>query len=252
MRIFSNKYFCLNRMATLMFPKLCLAAHSCLPNTRGILVEDVKASKPTYSMELIASLPITEGEQIHTTYANVNEGTYERRQILRDNYYFNCTCKRCSDPSEANTFFSAIKCSNCAAGYLLPTDPLDLDAKWGCVNTKKCSKGTNPSTDYSEVKIKLGKIRRELHAVNNEPTMSTIQQLESILYRNQRKTVHTNHWLMIEAEFLLALKILGYLPKSQKSAEEDLLLNRLIEVCEHCLYIANLIQPGHNSYRGFF
>jgi hypothetical protein len=242
-----------NRMATLMFPKLCLAAHSCLPNTRGILIEDVKAAKPTYSMELVASLPIQTGEQIHTTYANVNEGTFERRQILRDNYYFSCKCKRCQDPSEFGTFFSAFKCFHCEAGYLLPQDPLDLECKWRCVNTKKCKGGSNNGSstmEYSELKIKLNKIRRELHGVNNEPTMSTLQQLETILYRNQRKTVHTNHWIMIEAEFILAMRILGYLPKCQKTTEEDLLLNRLIELCEHCLYIADLIQPGHHSYRG--
>ncbi|XP_021964685.2 SET domain-containing protein SmydA-8 [Folsomia candida] len=238
------------RMATLMFPKLCLAAHSCVPNTRGILLEDVKASNSvcSYTMELIAALPILEGEQIHTTYANVHEGTMERQEILLDNYYFACKCKRCKDPSEFGTFFSAFKCLDCQAGYLLPADPLNRDSKWECVNTTKCKNG-KPTT-YTELKTKLNKIKRELHSINNgEPSLSTIRELESFL-QNQKKKLNVNHWLMMETEFLLAMRILGYLPKCQKSDEEDLLLNRLNELCEHCLYIADLIQPGHISYRG--
>lgn len=231
-----------------MFPKLCLASHSCLPNTRGLLIEDVKASKPSYHMELVASLPIPEGEQIHTTYANVNEGTFERRQILRENYYFSCKCERCKDPTEFETYFSALKCLSCEAGYLLPEDPLDLEAKWVCVNRKKC-KGKVYSS-YSELKPLLNKIKREVHSIQNQASLSTIQQLESVLFKNQRKTVHMNHWLMLEVEFQIAWKILGVLPKCQKSDEEELLLNRLDEIAEHLLYIADLIQPGHNSYRG--
>lgn len=87
------------RMATLLFPKLCLAAHNCIPNTHGVLHEDSKSGKPTYTMELIASLPIPEGAQIHTTYANVCEGTVERREVLQDHYFFSCSCKRCASPT---------------------------------------------------------------------------------------------------------------------------------------------------------
>jgi hypothetical protein len=232
-------------MATLLFPKLCLAAHSCMPNTRGILSEDTKSFNPSYSMELIASLPINEGEEINTTYANINEGTFERRVVLQDNYYFRCLCKRCLDPTELGTFFSAFKCTKCDTGYLLPVDPLNMETPWTCIN-----EGCSQRSSYSELKIVIKRIKRELHAVENEATMSAITQLESILFRNQRKILNNNHWLMIETEFLLAMRILGYLPKCTVSEEEDKLLNRLHELCEHCLFVADLVQPGHNTYRG--
>ena len=33
---------------------------------------------------------------------------------MREKWFFNCQCKRCSDPTEFNSHVSTLKCQNCA------------------------------------------------------------------------------------------------------------------------------------------
>ncbi|CAL8110308.1 unnamed protein product [Orchesella dallaii] len=233
------------RMATLLFPKLCLAAHNCIPNTHGVLKENVKDGNPTYTMELIASSPIPEGGQIHTTYANVCEGTTERREVLEDHYFFLCSCKRCSDPTEFGTYFSSLKCPDCPSGYLLSENPLDTFANWACA--EKC--GGN-SRKYSEFIPKINRIRKEINAADMEyKAEDCIERYGEILETYKEKLLHPNHWLVIDMEFKLMLRISSFLPKLKKEEQSEM-LKKLIELAQHCLQIADVIQPGLNSYRG--
>ena len=55
-----------------------------------------------------------------------------RRRRIRDEWFFDCLCARCSDPSERGTNISGVKCSRCAAGVLLPAQPLHHAAPWLC------------------------------------------------------------------------------------------------------------------------
>ena len=50
---------------------------------------------------------------------------------------FWCSCSRCADPTENGSYMSGMKCSKCS-GYLLPTDPLNLDSNWKC-SSGSCS-----------------------------------------------------------------------------------------------------------------
>ena len=36
-------------------------------------------------------------------------------------WYFDCTCRRCQDPTELETFVSALICEVCEDDFLLPT-----------------------------------------------------------------------------------------------------------------------------------
>ncbi|ODM98778.1 Protein msta, isoform A [Orchesella cincta] len=238
------------RMATLLFPKLCLAAHNCIPNTHGVLKEDIKDGKPTYTMELIASLAIPEGGQIHTTYANVCEGTMERREVLQDHYFFSCVCKRCSDPTEFGTYFSSLKCQDCTSGFLLSENPLDNSASWTC--TEKCEE-SRKDKKYSEFIPKINRIRKEVNAAEMEYRVEDcIEKYTEILETYKGKVLHPNHWLVIDTEFKLMLRIASYLTPTSRAKKEEQgeLLRKLIELAQHCLRVADVIQPGLNSYRG--
>jgi len=65
----------------------------------------------------------------------------ERRRTLRENWYFDCFCKRCSDPTEFESYLSAMKCQSCSSN-VLPINPLDQESDWKC---KDCQTTVNPS-----------------------------------------------------------------------------------------------------------
>jgi hypothetical protein len=57
----------------------------------------------------------------------------ERRKTLRENWYFDCCCKQCSDPTEFKTFLGAMKCQSCSSN-ILPINPLDEKSDWKCTD----------------------------------------------------------------------------------------------------------------------
>jgi len=46
--------------------------------------------------------------------------------------YFDCTCARCSDPTELGSHTNTLMCPACRAGYMLPLAPLDQGSVWVC------------------------------------------------------------------------------------------------------------------------
>ncbi len=51
---------------------------------------------------------------------------------LKRSWFFDCTCQRCSDPTEFGTFISSPKCFQCSMGLLCPVQPLDHSTDWKC------------------------------------------------------------------------------------------------------------------------
>lgn len=82
-----------------------LVEHSCIPNlTKTFSTKD----------ELIfwAPKPINKGEHLSISYTDVLWGTMNRQHHLKQTKMFQCDCKRCTDSTEMNTYYSALKCNN--------------------------------------------------------------------------------------------------------------------------------------------
>lgn len=60
----------------------------------------------------------------------------QRRAPLLHSKFFECDCSRCSDPTELQTYMSALHCQQCPDGYVLPVKPLDKTSEWNC---NKCT-----------------------------------------------------------------------------------------------------------------
>ena len=84
------------------------------------------------SMKVIAKQNIKKGDEITIQYTSPSYGHLKRKSTLKQNWYFDCTCPRCTDPTEMKTMFSALKCSNCQDCYMLPLDSMNLDSLWQC------------------------------------------------------------------------------------------------------------------------
>jgi len=240
------------RAATVLFPKLCLAAHNCIPNTYGVLRIAESENFPHFAMDLYASMDIPKGSQIHTTYVDTLEGTYERETILWSNYFFHCDCKRCSDPTELGTYFSAIACTSCLKNFVLPHKNASGEILWVCEN-EDCEYKNGIHGD--NFKSLLFQTKNEANRIPNEATLNAIQRLENVV-KNCSQFYHRNHWILIKIEERLVETISAFLAKVEKTLgrfskdEHGDLIQRVIDVSEHCLEIGDILLPGENMHRG--
>ena len=63
------------------------------------------------------------------------QGRVKRRKKLREKWFFDCSCKRCEDPTEFGSHVSTLKCPNCSL-----TDGGLLTSKSGDSEGQMCSK----------------------------------------------------------------------------------------------------------------
>jgi hypothetical protein len=224
------------RYASFIFYNASLVSHDCLPNTRSIILQKGKS----YVIHVVATKAIHKGEPITCSYVEPAVGTLERREQLLDSFYFSCQCKRCQDRSEIGSNFSSIKCMNpaCKNGYLLPSYPLDPHSEWMC-QERDC----NVPTCSAQISNLL------LDVKNSIRQATELEDYRLILEKCKGKVLHQNHYLMVN----LQVDIIKLIEKIIPDVEENdklRLAKWQIDLCRHCLSVADLIQPGGNRFRG--
>ncbi|CAG5867160.1 unnamed protein product [Menidia menidia] len=85
-----------------LFPNLCLVNHDCWPNCTAVLNHGNQSavSSALHSqrrIELRALGKIAEGEELTVSYVDFLNPSADRQKQLRDLFYFECTCKRCTE-----------------------------------------------------------------------------------------------------------------------------------------------------------
>jgi len=153
-----------------VYPEASLMSHSCVPNTHHATTTCDKA----YQMIVRTSVPIIKGTMLTTSYADHLKGTEVRRSFLINTKFFECTCDRCADPTECGTFMSAIKCTLCSPGYVLPVKPFnisDSEAVWKCLE-HDCSH----TLTTEKVQTLLGKISKDVETVESSTAGSRISR----------------------------------------------------------------------------
>ena len=117
-------------------------------------------------------------------------GTATRRSKIRKNWFFDCSCPRCSDPTELGTFASALLCPVCVKGgcegVLLPKEPLNPACLWTC-SLPGCSSQTESST----VRDMVANFEKDL-----ETAGESVEDLETLLV-TLGQTLHPQHYLMM-------------------------------------------------------
>lgn len=96
------------RIATAIYPSASMMNHSCDPNITNSFVNDY--------LVVQASRNIPKGEEVFNCYGPHFHTTKlsERQEILRNQYFFDCKCVRCSSKVEFLTKFEALKCQQCS------------------------------------------------------------------------------------------------------------------------------------------
>jgi SET and MYND domain-containing protein len=91
-----------------LFDRLSLLNHSCDPN--AVVLFDGAAAI------LRALKPIAAGDELTISYIDRASDRYERRQQLLSQYFFTCSCSRCSGPAGDDVFEIALRCLDTDCG----------------------------------------------------------------------------------------------------------------------------------------
>lgn len=86
------------------YTKTLRVSQNCIPNCKKIFINN--------SLVLLSTVDINKGSKITCSHARTMTGTLERREQLK-NKGIECTCVRCMDLTELNTYAGSIYCINC-------------------------------------------------------------------------------------------------------------------------------------------
>jgi len=96
-----------------VYPLTSLMNHSCITNTRNLIFGD--------TLEVRATVAIPAGATLTTHYVSPLLHRGARQQKLKERWFFDCTCTRCSDPTDGGAYTSALRCPSCPS-FLLPPE----------------------------------------------------------------------------------------------------------------------------------
>ena len=111
-----------------LFPLGSLLSHACVANVAVsyereppfratyVACTDIKAgeqvTKQKINFNLIFNV-LTHFGKVCSKYVSPLMCTLRRRPLLREDWYFDCCCRRCSDPTELGSYLGAVLCQSC-------------------------------------------------------------------------------------------------------------------------------------------
>jgi len=217
-----------------LYPWTSLMSHHCTANTKITTRED-------FSYVCTSTVLIPAGEEIVTNYHHYHYqfyGTPYRRSDLKGTWSFECICKRCQDPTENETYVSAVICNTCKGGRLLPIKPLNFKSDYGC---DTCS----AEYRHEIINAKLAKFEQHIEDTkSNEP-----EEFEKLL--NKMSTIfHENHYWILDVKRRL-IDIYGNKDGFELYKLPKELLEKKVDYCKHLLKVAQSLCPGPSEMRGY-
>ncbi|CAL8135441.1 unnamed protein product [Orchesella dallaii] len=211
-----------------IFPMAAMMAHDCIPNTThfqngldGIL-------------EVRAAIDIPAGSPLAICYAFSLEGTSQRRKMLQETKFFECSCVRCCDAKELGTCLSGVLCQTCKKGYVYNTGAADLANVWIC---EKC-----------KIKVPLQYIDSLLE--NWQEAVDRVVDIPSSekFIENCKTVFHPNHAIPFGVKFNLCQAYGRESTELQNLSPAD--LDRKLALCREVLDVLDALTPGYTITRG--
>ncbi|CAH0725452.1 unnamed protein product, partial [Brenthis ino] len=218
--------------ARALYDAAFLLAHDCTPSTTHTDAE----RRPGRPLTVRASIPHKTGDIISLCYAYTLQGTLKRREHLKLSKFFECACKRCSDPTELGTYASAFRCPKCTA-RVLPTAPLSPAAPWRCGH---CTYEM-PAT---AVQVLLKRLTDDFDQID----ANDVAGFETFLSK-YRNVLHDSHYLCLSAKHSLS-QLYGKVTDYMIHQMSEALLQRKVEICRDLMKVFDIIEPGYSRLRG--
>lgn len=207
--------------------------HSCIPNCYFTF-----DSQNQYKLTMRAGRNIAKGEHLTNMYTHMLWGTQMRQDHLTTNKCFTCNCERCSDSTELNTFFSALRCLNdisgiACNGIVLLEHPVETDSNWLC---NKCDE----RTDSAQVEVLLSNIEDEIDDILI-PNCPSVEKLEELILKFEQ-LLHPNHFHLFALKYALSQQY-GHQENSSLQQLNDDKLNRKMCICNELIAIIDTLDP---------
>uniref|UniRef100_A0A182KF08 MYND-type domain-containing protein n=1 Tax=Anopheles christyi TaxID=43041 RepID=A0A182KF08_9DIPT len=214
-----------------LYPLGAMLSHDCRPNTKHYFDDRLR-------MVLVATVDIPEGGVIHASYTQPLLGTVQRRLALRQAKCFDCTCARCTDPTEYGTSASGFRCPNCrrATNLVLAVEPTNYRSVWRCQN-RRCAYQERAE----QYVARCERLQQELLGLNRtEPA-----GYEQFLASNQT-TLHPWNAYILQAKYALT-QLLSSTRQTKEPSESA--TRRVVELCRDLLAVADRLEPGYSTFR---
>ena len=151
-------------------------------NTKTVINAD-------HTIQVIAQYSIEAGQEITNQYMKADKPTLIRRPFLRQKWFFDCMCLRCTDPTERGSHLSSLLCQKPkCGGAFVPSSPLDSESDWVCL---EC--GTVTCKD--KVQSVLDSAAQLVANPANEDGL--VEHYERVLHKLSSK-LHPNNHIMID------------------------------------------------------
>ncbi|XP_057334486.1 SET domain-containing protein SmydA-8-like [Microplitis mediator] len=192
-----------------------------------------------------AALPISKGEHLTMCYTDPLWGVTNRRHHLFQTKLFNCTCSRCSDPTEFGTMFNALKCtkSNCG-GYKLPstfittTTPMSNE-KLPDYICGKCQQATS----WEQIEKQLEEIGIELTQMKK----NDVEICKNFITK-WSKVLHDNHYYLTDVKMAL-VQLIGQQDGGLPACSDEILSEK-ISLCKKLDELLRKLVPAEIRIRG--
>lgn len=212
----------------------CLLEHSCVPNCYFSF-----DTSNGFKLKVHAGRDIRKDEHLSVMYTHCLWGTQERQEHLRYTKCFQCTCARCSDPTEFGTNFSALKCLGASQqkcpGIQLPIDPLNRESDWKC-NSCDVRLGAAQVSDF------MHKIESDVDNVVQDEKC-TVEQVEAYITKLS-DFLHPNHYHLFALKHKL-IQLYGFQSGYQYAQLPLDVLDKKIELCQELLNIVKALDAHY-------
>jgi len=232
--------------ARALYPLVSLINHSCIPNMRHTnLINELKSEQlegEIVVMKLEAQRTILANTELTIRYNDYMMGHIQRQKFLSEQWFFNCACERCRDPTEFGTHTSGLPCttSGCSAGFLLPHTGKSF---WSC---GKCGLRV-AGEDIEKIEDNLVQLSERKPEPYNIRTC--LQQLHSV-----SKILHNNHFIIINLKqkflfsFSINMKKIRDLEPEQRKKLSPLFLAQE-KYCRQLLTYHEVLDPGQSHIK---
>ena len=220
--------------------------HDCMANTTHTFA----SLEDSFRMTVTAARDIVKGEEITHSYVEAQEPFLARQELLKMGKFFQCSCSRCSDPTELKTYSSSLlcpapKCRTIIGGAPVITKNVkDLSSDWSCT---KCDK-LFPVAKISNVCGAIKEHAERLEYNKERPEECGIAAHEAFL-KKYKPVLHPNHVTLIRVKYNLA-KMYGRMDGFEANNLSAELLERKRGLCEEVLGVLDVIMPGSTRMRG--
>jgi hypothetical protein len=168
-------------------------------------------------------------------------GAIQRRVSLRDQWFFECQCSRCQDPTENGSFATSVACPECKSddakmSLMLPRDHQILDSVWQC-EIKNHVLTSNQVSDIESDYVKKWMLEDQ----------TSIECIENFIRKTDTLSP-SHHFVMKVKGHLMAM----YSTERGPSQTDPATLKRRQTICKELIRYLCKVDPGKTRKMGVF